>query len=63
MTDSSRRVFIQAAAGASLVAASGMAGKVQAAEDKKGSGGAFDYQHTPVPLPFDRKGLNGISEN
>src|SRR5260370_32384524 len=29
---------------------------------QKMSNVAFDYQHVLVPLPFDMKGLNGISE-
>jgi len=28
----------------------------------KSSGGAFDYQHSPVPLKFDPKRLTGLSE-
>lgn len=60
VTDTSRRVFIQGAA--AVVAAGGVAWKVEAAEDKKPSGPAFDDQHAPVPLPFEAKSLNGISE-
>jgi superoxide dismutase, Fe-Mn family len=39
-----------------------MATKLPAAEDKKMSNAAFDYQHAPIPLQFDTKSLNGISE-
>lgn len=60
MSDTSRRVFIQAAA--AVVAASSVASTAEAAEDKKPSGPAFDDQHTPVALPFDAKSLTGISE-
>lgn len=60
MTDTTRRAFLQSTA--SLVAASGMAANLQAAEDKPMTGAAFDNQHSPVPLPFDAKSLTGISE-
>jgi Fe-Mn family superoxide dismutase len=60
MTDQSRRTFFKSAATASLVAA--VAAKVDAAEASKTSSNAFEYQHTPVPLPFDAKSLKGISE-
>jgi Fe-Mn family superoxide dismutase len=60
VSDTSRRLFIQGAA--SLVAATSLASTDQTAEEKKLSGAAFDDQHTAVPLPFDAKTLNGISE-
>jgi superoxide dismutase, Fe-Mn family len=60
MSDTSRRVFIQGAA--SLVAAGSLTAASQAADDKRASGAAFDQQSVPVPLPFDPKSLNGISE-
>ena len=60
MTQTSRRDFVQATA--TLIAASGMASTVQSAEDKKMSNSAFADQHAPVPLPFDAKSLNGLSE-
>jgi Fe-Mn family superoxide dismutase len=60
MSDASRRVFIQGAA--ALVAAGTLTQTVKAAEDKHAAGAAFDAQQTPVPLPFDPKSLNGISE-
>jgi Fe-Mn family superoxide dismutase len=62
MTDPSRREFIQATAAISVIAATGLAGRLEAAEDTKMSTTAFDYQHAPVPLPFDPKSLKGISE-
>jgi Fe-Mn family superoxide dismutase len=43
-----------------LLATSGLATKVHAAEDKNVNT-AFDYQHAPIPLPFDAKSLKGIS--
>jgi superoxide dismutase, Fe-Mn family len=60
MSDASRRVFIQGAV--ALVTASTLTQTVKAAEDKHAAGAAFDSQQTPVPLPFDPKRLNGISE-
>ena len=60
MTQTSRRDFVQATA--TLIAASGMASTAQSAEDKKMSNAAFADQHVPVPLPFDAKSLNGLSE-
>jgi Fe-Mn family superoxide dismutase len=60
MSDASRRVFIQSAA--ALVAAGTLGQASAAAEDKHASGTAFDAQQSPVPLPFDPKRLNGISE-
>jgi len=61
MTDQSRRTFFKSTAAASLVAAA-VATKIDAAEVSKTSSNAFEYQHTPVPLPFDAKSLKGISE-
>jgi Fe-Mn family superoxide dismutase len=60
MSDASRRVFIRGAA--ALVAAGTLTQTVKAAEEKRSSGPAFDAQQSPVPLPFDPKSLNGISE-
>jgi len=62
MTGPSRREFVQATAAISLVAATGSAMRLKAAEDAKMTTKAFDYQHSPVPLPFDAKSLKGISE-
>jgi superoxide dismutase, Fe-Mn family len=60
MTDQSRREFFKTTAAASLVAAAVSSNVV--AEEAKLSASAFDYQHSPVPLPFDVKSLKGISE-
>ncbi|HYM36537.1 MAG TPA: Fe-Mn family superoxide dismutase [Steroidobacteraceae bacterium] len=62
MTDQSRREFFKSTAAVSLAVAAGVATKLEAAEEKKMSANAFDYQHAPVPLPFDAKSLKGISE-
>jgi superoxide dismutase, Fe-Mn family len=61
MTMSSRRRFIKTAAAASAVVASGAGTRLAAAEEKTLKGPAFDDQHSPAPLPFDPKGLNGLS--
>ena len=61
MTPPTRREFLNTTAAVSLLATPGLATKVQAAEDKKVNT-AFDYQHAPIPLPFDTKSLKGISE-
>jgi superoxide dismutase, Fe-Mn family len=60
MSDASRRVFLQGAA--ALVAAGTLSQASTAADEKHLSGAAFDAQQSPVPLPFDPKSLNGISE-
>jgi superoxide dismutase, Fe-Mn family len=62
MNMSSRRRFIKTAAAASFVAASGASVRPATAEEKTMSGPAFDDQHAPAPLPFDTKGLHGLSE-
>ena len=62
MTDTTRRVFLQGTVAASLIAATATPNVSQAAEDRKMANPAFDYQHTPAPLPFDAKSLTGISE-
>jgi Fe-Mn family superoxide dismutase len=62
MSEPSRREFIQAGAALSLLAS---AASPQTPGDAKGPAmttGAFGYQHSPVPLSFDVKGLKGISE-
>jgi len=46
----------------SLIAAAGSLARLEAAEETKMTPTAFDYQHVPVPLPFDAKSLKGISE-
>ena len=61
MNEHTRREFMQTTAALSLVAATGLSTQLQAAEDTK-MNTAFDYQHSPVPLPFDVKSLKGISD-
>jgi Fe-Mn family superoxide dismutase len=61
MTEQTRREFFASSALASLVAAAGVSTAPSAANDKGGIG-AFDYQHSPAPLPFDAKSLKAISE-
>ncbi len=53
---------MQATAAASLIAATGITKQAEAAEGTKMTSSAFDYQHSPVALPFDAKSLKGISE-
>jgi len=62
MSDASRRDFIQLGGALALLAASATSERAQAAEAAKATAGAFDYQHAPVPLPFDVKSLKGLSE-
>ncbi len=61
MTDTSRRNFIRGTASAALLAASPVAPTARAADATKGRL-AYEYQHVPVPLPFDAKSLQGLSE-
>ncbi len=61
MTSMSRREFVQTTA-LSLIATTTATASLKASEDKPMANTAFDYQHTPVPLPFAAKTLNGISE-
>ena len=60
MTDRSRREFLRATATAPLLAAA--VGTPAALAADSATGNAFSYQHTPLPLPFDTKSLQGISE-
>ena len=61
MIDSTnRREFIQGATATALLAATGLASiPARAAEERRS---AFDYQHSPVALPFDARSLKGLSE-
>jgi superoxide dismutase, Fe-Mn family len=61
MSDSTRRDFIQGTATISLLAAAALPQSTTAAETGK-SNSAFEYQHSPVSLPFDVKSLKGLSE-
>jgi superoxide dismutase, Fe-Mn family len=63
MNDESRRTFMQSAATLTVLAAGAQIGSSMAAEPSAPiSGGAFDLQRTPQPLPFDAKRLPGLSE-
>jgi superoxide dismutase, Fe-Mn family len=68
MTNESRREFFQSAAALSLLAAftNLMAADAPPVSNASGSASstdpAFGQQHVPVPLPFDAKRLNGLSE-
>jgi Fe-Mn family superoxide dismutase len=53
---------LQATALTSLVGASAAAAAPGAKEVTPMARPAFDYQHSPAPLPFAAKALNGISE-
>ena len=61
MPDTSRRDFIRGTATAALLAATAATPTVRAAENPKARL-AYEYQHTPVALPFDAKSLKGLSE-
>lgn len=61
MSRPTRRDFVKAAGAASLIVASGLTTELQAREGAT-MRRAFEYEHVPVPLPFDAKGLRGLSE-
>jgi Fe-Mn family superoxide dismutase len=61
MSQLSRRSLIQAAAVSPVIAVAAQSATPPAGESPA-NGAAFAFQHTPVPLPFDVKGLHGISE-
>src|SRR5688572_18215484 len=61
MTDQLRRDLMKAGIAVSLVTAAGMPKSAHAAQEQRMST-AFGYEHVPVPLPFDAKGLKGLSE-
>ncbi|HET7810473.1 MAG TPA: Fe-Mn family superoxide dismutase [Steroidobacteraceae bacterium] len=61
MNEVTRRDFVQAAGTLSALA-SVAAFPAAAPEPGNADAAAFAHQHVPVPLPFDPKGLNGISE-
>ena len=61
MNEVTRRDFVQAAGTLSALA-SVAAFPAAAPEPGNADAAAFARQHVPVPLPFDPKGLNGISE-
>jgi Fe-Mn family superoxide dismutase len=62
MSHFSRRGLIQAAAVSPLLANAAAQSATPATQESAPKGGAFGFQHTPVPLPFDAKSLKGISE-
>ncbi len=65
MTALNRREFMHTAAALSMLSAAGTASLSEAAianEENRKMTTAFDYEHAPVPLPFDPKALKGISE-
>jgi Fe-Mn family superoxide dismutase len=62
MSHFSRRGLIQAAAVSPLLANAAAQSATPSTQESAPKGGAFGFQHTPVPLPFDAKSLKGISE-
>ncbi len=62
MKNESRRTFVQGVALAALAAGTRPDKALGAEAAIAASGGAFDLQRTPTPLPFDPKRLNGLSE-
>jgi superoxide dismutase, Fe-Mn family len=63
VTDTTRREFVQAAGLAMLAAGTVRATPARAEPSASGAKApAFDRAHVPLPLPFDPKGLKGLSE-
>ena len=62
MTPLTRRIVIQAAAMSPVLATAAAPPATFPDSQSTMSAGAFGFQHTPVPLPFDTKSLRGISE-
>jgi Fe-Mn family superoxide dismutase len=62
MAELSRREIVQAAGALTLLVAGTANSTPPAATVGSAGAGAFGFQHTPVPLPFDAKSLKGISE-
>ena len=62
MTQLTRRSLIQAAAMSPVLATAAAAPATSPDSQSTMNAGAFGFQHTPVPLPFDTKSLRGISE-
>jgi superoxide dismutase, Fe-Mn family len=60
MTDTTRRDLLQGGAALALLAATGAASVATAATPAALK--AYDYQHTPVPLPYAAGSLKGLSE-
>ncbi len=61
MNDSTRRDFIQTTAALSVLAATGVGSAAEAAEERK-TLSAYEYKHSPAPLPFAAGSLKGLSE-
>ncbi len=64
MSRTSRRQVLRATVGLSLLAAGTgtVSGATPVMAAPAGAGGAFDYQHRPVPLPFKAGALKGLSQ-
>jgi superoxide dismutase, Fe-Mn family len=63
MTEPTRRDFLNSGAALSLLAAASAASVATAAQPvAQATGGAYDYQHTPLPLPYASGSLKGLSE-
>lgn len=64
MKDLSRVEFIQGITAVAAIAAGGLKVSIVTAEESNVNTktNAFDYEHTPVPLPFDPRRLKGLSE-
>src|SRR6185369_16380429 len=62
MVEVTRRELVQAAGALTLLAAGAADSAPQTPPPGNANAGAFGYQHSPVPLPFDAKALKGISE-
>src|SRR6187551_1541959 len=62
MTPLTRRIVIQAAAMSPVLATAAAPPATFPDSQSTMNAGAFGFQHTPVPLPFDAKSLRGISE-
>ena len=61
MTNQDRREILLLGSTLAFTAAAGLSMPARAAEAGN-LGSALGYQHVPVPLPFDAKGLKGLSE-
>lgn len=57
-----RRSVIQTAVATPILATTAVYAASVTTKDTSMTADAFAFQHTPVPLPFDAKGLRGISE-
>jgi len=62
MVEVTRRELVQAAGALTLLAAGTADSAPPIPPPGNANAGAFGYQHSPVPLPFDAKALKGISE-